>query len=166
MISMVEEMIKSSCGTMTLGHLPLTRRSHCMGKQLRSLFDNWVGGMLWSAFKKCQSGLGGLLLTGMWFTPPDLGVKVMCFFVGGDPNEGYYIGAVPEPGYTHMIPAIGARDDFANRDSVQSTLTRADQLPVTEINNKNTAVPRPQRLLYGRTDPYGTGTNANRASLL
>ncbi len=77
---------------------------------------------------------------GMWFTPPDLGVKVMCFFVGGDPNEGYYIGAVPEPGYTHMIPAIGARDDFANRDSVQSTLTRADQLPVTEINNKNTAV--------------------------
>ena len=49
---------------------------------------------------------------GMWFTPPDLGVSVICFFVAGDPNQGYYIGCVPDPGVTHMIPAVGAGKKF------------------------------------------------------
>ena len=45
---------------------------------------------------------------GMWFTPPDLGVNVLCFFVAGDPSQGYYIGCIPEQSINHMIPAIGA----------------------------------------------------------
>ena len=43
---------------------------------------------------------------GMWFTAPDVGTRVMCFFVNGDPNYGYYTGCVPESGLTHMVPAI------------------------------------------------------------
>ena len=45
---------------------------------------------------------------GMWFSPPDIGTEVLCLFVNGDLNEGYYIGCVPEPDALHMVPAIGA----------------------------------------------------------
>jgi len=80
---------------------------------------------------------------GMWFTPPDLGVRVICFFVGGDPNQGYYIGCVPEPGLTHMIPAIGAgRRWTVNNDLQQQQIdfAGAQQMPVVEINVENPAV--------------------------
>jgi hypothetical protein len=80
---------------------------------------------------------------GMWFTPPDLGVKVICFFVSGDPNQGYYIGCVPEPGVTHMIPAIGAgRRWTVNNDLQQQQIDFAEaaQMPVVEINVENPAV--------------------------
>ena len=75
---------------------------------------------------------------GMWFTPPDVGVRVLCFFVGGDPNEGYYVGALPEPGLTHMIPAVGAATEF--KETRSPYLADADQLPVTEINTENLEV--------------------------
>lgn len=80
---------------------------------------------------------------GMWFTPPDLGVKVICFFVSGDPNQGYYIGCVPEPGVTHMIPAIGSgRRWTVNNDLQQQQIDFAEaaQMPVVEINVENPAV--------------------------
>jgi hypothetical protein len=32
---------------------------------------------------------------GMWFSPPDIGSTVVCIFVNGDMNYGYYIGGVP-----------------------------------------------------------------------
>ena len=75
---------------------------------------------------------------GMWFTPPDIGTQVICFFVGGDPDQGYYIGCVPNPGISHMIPAIGASKKFDLQNSEQkSYFSKATQLPVTEINNDN-----------------------------
>lgn len=77
---------------------------------------------------------------GMWFTPPDIGVQVLCFFVAGDPNQGYYLGCVPEQGINHMIPAIGAvpRDKALTQNNNQATyFAGASILPVTEINNEN-----------------------------
>ena len=35
---------------------------------------------------------------GMWFTPPDLGITVLCVFANGDRQLGYYIGVVPDNG--------------------------------------------------------------------
>ena len=74
---------------------------------------------------------------GMWFTPPDLGTKVLCFFVGGDPTiGGYYIGCLPEDGLNHMIPAIGASSNYeANNSTQQQFLNGATSAPVTEIND-------------------------------
>lgn len=80
---------------------------------------------------------------GMWFTPPDIGVQVMCFFVAGDPNQGYYMGCVPEQGINHMIPAIGAvsKDKAQTQNNNQSTyLSNSPLLPVTEINNDSEAI--------------------------
>jgi hypothetical protein len=78
---------------------------------------------------------------GMWFTPPDLGVNVLCFFVEGDPNQGYYIGCIPEQGINHMIPAIGSvpRNEAQTQNNNQATyFASAPLLPVTEINNAST----------------------------
>jgi hypothetical protein len=75
---------------------------------------------------------------GMWFTPPDLGTSVICFFVAGDPNQGYYLGCIPEQGINHMIPAIGAvpSSQAQTQNATQSTyFAGAPLLPVTEINN-------------------------------
>ena len=78
---------------------------------------------------------------GMWFTPPDIGTSVICFFVAGDPNQGYYLGCIPEQGINHMIPAIGSvPKSLANTQNTnQSTyFSNASLLPVTEINNAPT----------------------------
>jgi hypothetical protein len=80
---------------------------------------------------------------GMWFTPPDIGVQVLCFFVGGDPSQGYYVGCIPDQGIIHMIPAVGSVDKsqaVTQNKSQASYLGNAKRLPVTEINNSNNAI--------------------------
>lgn len=75
---------------------------------------------------------------GMWFTPPDIGVQVLCFFVAGDPTQGYYIGCIPDAGVNHMIPAIGATSKYTPQNGNQETyFSGAPRLPVSEINTKN-----------------------------
>lgn len=78
---------------------------------------------------------------GMWFTPPDLYTQVLCFFVGGDPNQGYYLGCIPDLTVNHMVPAVGASDQFQLANAAQEAyFADATQLPVTEINSENNAV--------------------------
>ena len=78
---------------------------------------------------------------GMWFTPPDIGTQVICFFVAGDPNQGYYIGCVPDPGISHMVPAVGASTQFElGNDKQKEYYKNVKQLPVTEINADNSAI--------------------------
>ena len=76
---------------------------------------------------------------GMWFTPPDLGITVICIFVDGDPSKGFYIGAVPENGVNHMIPAIGAESNYLpGNPNQEAYFADAVRMPVTEINTNNT----------------------------
>ena len=80
---------------------------------------------------------------GMWFTPPDIGVQVLCFFVGGDPSQGYYVGCIPDQGIIHMIPAIGSvnQSEAVTQNASQSSyFGGAKKLPVTEINNSNQSI--------------------------
>jgi len=85
------------------------------------------------------TSVGNAQSYGMWFTTPDIGVKVMCFFVNGDPNYGYYAGCVPESGLTHMIPAIGDNE--------------------TEINHKNKSISEDPRF-YEKAKPKHTSVVA------
>lgn len=48
---------------------------------------------------------------GMWFVPPDLGVKVLCTFINGVSSNGFWFACVPEYPNLHMIPAISAPID-------------------------------------------------------
>lgn len=78
---------------------------------------------------------------GMWFTPPDLGVSVLCVFAGGDPSAGYYLGCIPDQGMTHMIPAIGASKNYDIQNSDQKSYYQgASVLPVTEVNPNNSKI--------------------------
>ena len=43
---------------------------------------------------------------GFWMVPPDLGVKVICTFIMGDPYRGFWFACVPEWPNMHMVPAI------------------------------------------------------------
>lgn len=75
---------------------------------------------------------------GMWFTPPDIGVRVICIFVNGQRDQGYYIGVVPEQGTGYMVPALGASTNFKTNNTNQQTYFEgATQLPVAEINLNN-----------------------------
>ena len=77
---------------------------------------------------------------GMWFTPPDIGTSVMCFFVEGDPDKGYYIGSIIEDSLNHMLPAIGAAKpgEYVIQNKSQAEyFANSPQLPVTEINSAN-----------------------------
>jgi len=45
---------------------------------------------------------------GMWFTPPDVGTKVLCVFLNGDPSQGYYFACIGDSKSSHMTPGIGS----------------------------------------------------------
>lgn len=78
---------------------------------------------------------------GMWFTPPDIGITVLCVFVNGDRQLGYYIGVVPDNGVGTMVPAIGGSAKYVTENKNQETyFADAPLLPVTEINTNNPAV--------------------------
>jgi hypothetical protein len=78
---------------------------------------------------------------GMWFTVPDIGNKVLCFFVSGDQNQGYYVGSIPDPDLMHMVPAVGASSQYQiNNNQEAQKYAGAPRLPVAEINNENTEV--------------------------
>lgn len=77
---------------------------------------------------------------GMWHSPPDLETEVICIFVNGDPNYGYYIGAIPKPEALHMVPAIGGSENvITNNSSEAQKYGGASLLPVTNINTNNEA---------------------------
>jgi hypothetical protein len=78
---------------------------------------------------------------GMWFTPPDIGITVLCVFVNGDRQLGYYIGVVPDAALGQMVPAIGGSTKYNTGNKNQETyFADAELLPVTEINTNNPAV--------------------------
>lgn len=74
---------------------------------------------------------------GWWSTPPDVGTEVICVFLSGKKDFGYYIGCIPQIGLNHMIPAIGATNNIVPSSSEAAAYGGASQLPVTEINNSN-----------------------------
>ena len=70
---------------------------------------------------------------GMWMVPPDVGSLVMVIFIDGDPNQGYWIGCVPDQFQNHMVPGIAASSNTAvTREQQQRYGT--DYLPVAEFH--------------------------------
>jgi hypothetical protein len=88
---------------------------------------------------------------GMWFTPPDIGVTVVCIFVNGDRSQGYYIGAIPEDGLGNQVPAgaaSGTNFQIGNKNQ-EDYFADATRLPVTEININNEAIYNDPRFYEG-----------------
>lgn len=85
---------------------------------------------------------------GFWNSPPDIGTTVVCLFVNGDSNYGYYIGCVPKPEALHMVPAIGSSEKIiANNEGEANGYGGATRLPVTNINTNNDSISDNQEFL-------------------
>lgn len=74
---------------------------------------------------------------GFWATSPDIGSEVVCLFLYGKKDFGYYIGCIPQPGITHMVPAIGGANDVIMDEAEAEKFGGASHLPVVEMNVKN-----------------------------
>jgi hypothetical protein len=74
---------------------------------------------------------------GQWQAPPDIGTKVICIFVNGDTNAGFYIGSIPEPETLQMVPAIGASESVTLNEGEAKSFGGATRLPVTNLNTNN-----------------------------
>ncbi len=77
---------------------------------------------------------------GMWFSPPDIGSKVVCIFINGDMNYGYYIGSVMDPELLQMVPSIGTSGNVVFNKGEANSYGGATQLPVTNINTNNSSI--------------------------
>lgn len=77
---------------------------------------------------------------GMWTSPPDIGSTVICIFVNGDPNFGYYIGCVPDAETLYMVPAIAGADNVTVNASEAAGYGGATRLPVTNLNTNNKTI--------------------------
>ena len=77
---------------------------------------------------------------GLWNSPPDIGTTVVCIFINGDLNFGFYIGCVPDAEALQMVPAIGATDNVVPNEGEAKSYGGALRLPVTNINSNNKGI--------------------------
>ena len=74
---------------------------------------------------------------GFWASSPDIGTEVLCIFVNGRVDQGFYIGCIPQIGMLSMTPAIAASSEVVPNDTEATTYGGADRLPTSEINYSN-----------------------------
>jgi hypothetical protein len=72
---------------------------------------------------------------GFWATAPDVGTEVMCLFLYGKEDFGYYIGCLPQPGLNHMVPAVGSSSNVIMNSTEAENYGGATALPTVEVNN-------------------------------
>lgn len=76
---------------------------------------------------------------GLWMTPPDIGVLVICIFINGDPNRGYYIGCIPDGTSHYMVPGLAGSKNAKVDSLTQDQNLKAEgatNLPVVEFNDR------------------------------
>lgn len=92
--------------------------------------DDWASGV--NSFSKVQHTYG------MWYPVPDLGNLVLCIFVAGDPNRGFWFAGVLNQLGHHMIPAIGSSNKIDTEklddNELQEAIEPGQFYPVAEFN--------------------------------
>jgi len=75
---------------------------------------------------------------GFWATPPDINTEVICVFINGQPDLGFYIASIPPATLIHMVPGIASAPAVIPNTGEANSYGGATSLPVTEINDANT----------------------------
>lgn len=75
---------------------------------------------------------------GMWAVVPDIGNQVICTFIAGDPNRGYWFACINPNLSHHMVPALAAGNQVDNSLTDSSIQSKYDpntsKWPVSEFN--------------------------------
>jgi hypothetical protein len=103
---------------------------------------------------------------GAWQSPPDIGTVVICMFVNGDPNFGYYIGCVPNPDALQMVPAIGGTTNVVLNNTEASSYGGATRLPVTNLNPNNPKSKRPDYIFMPKPVHSYTAAIMNQQGII
>ena len=74
---------------------------------------------------------------GMWYSQPDIDTTVICLFINGDPEYGFWIGCVPEPEALYTVPAMGSAETVVVNENEGNSYGGATKLPVANINKNN-----------------------------
>tara|TARA_B100001287_G_scaffold151494_1_gene127492 strand:- start:11840 stop:13465 length:1626 start_codon:yes stop_codon:yes gene_type:complete len=85
---------------------------------------------------------------GFWAIPPDPGTLVLCTFVEGSREFGYWFGCVPERGMTFMLPG-GQPGTEQTSGNIPKEL-KGKKLPVGEYNKKTTKLQTNNAVKYKR----------------
>lgn len=86
---------------------------------------------------------------GMWMIPPDIGSRVLVIFVGGDTNQGYWMGCVQDLYQNHMVPGIAASKQVILTPE-QERRYGTTYLPVAEANKRTQDVQIPNPNKFGK----------------
>lgn len=93
---------------------------------------------------------------GFWMTPPDIGTLVVCIFIKGKPDKGYYIGCIPDETSHHMVPAIAGSVKAKTQSlpaDLQELAETSTYLPVTEFNDNAVDLAKTPDIFYGVDRP-------------
>jgi hypothetical protein len=86
---------------------------------------------------------------GMWMVPPDVGTTVLVIFIDGDPNQGYWIGCVPDEFQNHMVPGIAATENLT-ASFAQRQKYGVDSLPSAEFHKASQKLSIPNISKFGK----------------
>lgn len=74
---------------------------------------------------------------GMWMVPPDIGVQVICLFIAGDPQRGYWLACVNPYLSHHMVPGLAGSENVDTQHTsaeAKKGLVAGTRVPVAEFN--------------------------------
>ena len=92
---------------------------------------------------------------GMWMIPPDVGSLILCIFVDGEPDRGYYLGSIPDENMNFMVPGIAATNNVVDGDSYTRFPVAEYNKNIHETNARVTQIIKPKHLLAGVLEAQG-----------